>query len=415
MAKKKSTIKVIELFAWVGGFRIGLENADKETYKIVWSNQWEPSTKIQHASEIYIKNFWDKNHSNEDISKVQTKSIPDHDMIVWWFPCQDYSVAKSLKYSNGIVWKKWVLWWDIHRIISEKKEKPKYLLLENVDRLLKSPVNQRWRDFAIMLASLSDLDYIVEWRIINAADYWMPQRRRRVFFLAYHKSTNIYKKIIKNEDNKDWILNKWVIAQEFPISKEFNNINEFRIDWTLDNISENFNKYSPWKTPFQNTGIIINRNVTTIKTIPKYDWNFTTLWDILVEDKNVPVEYFIKDLDIPKWEKQKWWKKEKRINKDTWFEYHYSEWWMLFPDALDKPSRTIITWEWWTSPSRFKHVVETKNWKKRRLTPIELERLNMFPDNHTEWVSDTKRAFFMWNALVVWIIEKLWKSLINNL
>jgi DNA (cytosine-5)-methyltransferase 1 len=88
---------------------------------------------------------------------------------------------------------------------------------------------------------------------------------------------------------------------------------------------------------------------------------------------------------------------------------------MIFPDALDKPSRTIITGEGGSSPSRFKHVIETKDGKKRRLTPIELERLNMFPDNHTEGVSDVRRAFFMGNALVVGIIEKLGKSLAKNI
>jgi len=88
---------------------------------------------------------------------------------------------------------------------------------------------------------------------------------------------------------------------------------------------------------------------------------------------------------------------------------------MIFPDALDKPSRTIITGEGGSSPSRFKHVIETKDGRKRRLTPIELERLNMFPDNHTEGVSDVRRAFFMGNALVVGIIEKLGESLAKNI
>src|ERR1700739_2931070 len=173
-------LKVIELFAGVGGFRIGLEKASKE-YNVVWSNQWEPSTKKQDASEIYVKRFGSKGHSNKDIANVATKDIPDHDLLVGGFPCQDYSVATTLKNSKGLQGKKGVLWWQIHRILSEKKKKPKYLFLENVDRLLKSPATQRGRDFAVMLASLSDLGYIVEWRIINAADYGMPQRRRRVF------------------------------------------------------------------------------------------------------------------------------------------------------------------------------------------------------------------------------------------
>ena len=89
---------------------------------------------------------------------------------------------------------------------------------------------------------------------------------------------------------------------------------------------------------------------------------------------------------------------------------------MTFPDDLDKPSRTIITGEGGSGPSRFKHVVKVGR-KYRRLTPIELERLNMFPDKHTELegVSDSKRAFLMGNALVIGIVEKIGKELIKNI
>ena len=177
-------LKVIELFAGVGGFRLGLEDTDN--FEVVWSNQFEPSTKMQHASKVYEARFGSNNHRNQDISEVPTKEIPDADILVGGFPCQDYSVATTLHNSKGLIGKKGVLWWSIHRILSEKKHPPKYLFLENVDRLLKSPSTQRGRDFAIMLKSLDDLGYAVEWRVINAADYGMPQRRRRIFFLGYH-------------------------------------------------------------------------------------------------------------------------------------------------------------------------------------------------------------------------------------
>ena len=87
---------------------------------------------------------------------------------------------------------------------------------------------------------------------------------------------------------------------------------------------------------------------------------------------------------------------------------------MSFPDHLDRPARTIITSEGGITPSRFKHVVKQRG-KLRRLTPIELERANMFPDNHTKLASDTKRAFFMGNALVVGVVKKLSKSLLKSL
>ena len=406
MSGKK--IKVVELFAWVWGFRIGLSNASNN-YNVVWSNQWEPSTKTQHASMVYEAKFWTENHSNEDISEVKVSTIPDHDLLVWGFPCQDYSVATTLKNSKGLLWKKWVLWWSIHKILSEKKNKPKYLFFENVDRLLKSPVKQRWRDFAVMLKTLDDLWYAVEWRVINAAEYGMPQRRRRIFFLWYHKSTEIYKEL-KKKNKQEWLQNDSVITDAFPIEKIDDSFSrELEIEGDLVSISEEFNKN--WKgNLFENTGVFIDWKAYTSKTIPVFKWNFTTLWDILENWKVDESFYINKDL-IDQWNYLKGAKKEVRVTSDG-FEYNYSEGGMIFPDALDNSSRTIITWEGGKSPSRFKHVVDTKN-GLRRLTPVELERLNMFPDNHTqlEGITDTKRAFFMWNALVTWVVERIWKSL----
>tara|TARA_R110002051_G_scaffold171982_3_gene242420 strand:+ start:7593 stop:8822 length:1230 start_codon:yes stop_codon:yes gene_type:complete len=395
-------LKVIELFAGVGGFRLALE--DTNVYTVVWSNQWEPSTKTQHASIVYEARFGKENHSNKDISEVQTKDIPDADMLVGGFPCQDYSVATTLQNSKGLIGKKGVLWWSIHRILSEKKNPPKYLFLENVDRLLKSPSNQRGRDFAIMLKSLDDLGYAVEWRVINAADYGMPQRRRRIFFLGYHKSTALYKQLKKNSP-KEWIFEFGTITSAFPIASTSSLITSFTIDEDLVSLSENFNVGAKL-SPFQNTGVFIDGKVYTTKTTPNFDGKRTVLEDIL-EKGSIPEEFYIAEEAYEKWEYLKGAKKETRTAK-TGYAYSYSEGRMIFPDALDNASRTIITGEGGKSPSRFKHVISTKK-GLRRLTPIELERLNMFPDNHTclEGISNTKRAFFMGNALVVGVVQKI--------
>jgi len=404
MSKK---IKVIELFAGVGGFRLGLE---KSNYKIVWSNQWEPSTKMQHASMVYEARFGKANHSNEDINEVVTRNveeIPDHDLLVGGFPCQDYSVATTLHNSKGLKGKKGVLWWAIHKILENKKNKPKYLFLENVDRLLKSPVSQRGRDFAVMLQSLNNLGYAVEWRVINAAEYGMPQRRRRIFFLAYHKSSGVYKTLQKS-NKADWITKEGTVASAFPVIQS-NLMQEFYLKGDLIEITNEFNKTGKI-SPFLNTGLMIKGKVITMKTNSKYDGEKTLLGDILHKGE-VRSEFYIDENDKPKWEYLKGAKKEKRKTK-AGFEYNYSEGAMIYPDALDNSSRTIITGEGGKSPSRFKHVILTDR-GLRRLTPIELERLNMFPDNHTKLdnITDTKRAFFMGNALVVGIIERIGKSL----
>lgn len=417
----ESKIKVVELFAGVGGFRLGLEGWKGKSassgykknldpgYEVVWSNQWEPTTKTQHASLVYEARFGSEYHSNEDIASVEVSSIPDHDLLVGGFPCQDYSVATTLKNAKGLIGKKGVLWWSIQRILSEKKNKPPYLFLENVDRLLISPSGQRGRDFAIILQSLNELGYAVEWRVINAADYGMPQRRRRVFILAYLKGTVIYDAIQKTSLT-DWILKKGTIAEAFPISIENGPMaSTFQLKGDIVAISENFNR-NEVSGFFENTGIMVGGSVTTLKSTPDYVGNYTVLGD-LIQNGEVGEDFYIKHQDLDKWVYLKGAKKELRKNA-AGFEYNYSEGGMVFPDPLDRPSRTIITGEGGTSPSRFKHIIQTEK-GFRRLSPIELERLNMFPDDHTRLsgISDTKRAFFMGNALVVGVIEKIGTAL----
>lgn len=404
----KNKIKVVELFAGVGGFRIGLEGAS-DAYETIWNNQWEPSTIHQDASLVYRARFGLKGHSNKDINLVNTAEIPDHDLLVGGFPCQDYSVAATLSRSGGIEGKKGVLWWQIHRILLEKGEnRPKYIFFENVDRLLNSPAAQRGRDFAIILTSLADLGYVVEWRVINAADYGMPQRRRRTYILGYLQNSVVAQKI---ETMEDWVEYDGVLAQAFPFRVKNGTTSLFEIDGTIQKVSSEFNKNKKI-SPFGNAGMMRNRRVYSVDADPVYDGTTQTLGNNLVDEDFVPEEFFISDEDLPKWQYEKGAKKIKRVSKEG-FEYVFSEGGMAFPDHLDKPSRTMITGEGGSSPSRFKHVVQTPSGRYRRLMPIELERLNMFPDNHTYHpeVSDGRRAFLMGNALVCGIVQEIGKSL----
>ncbi len=443
MSKK---IEVVELFAGVGGFRLGLEGCKGKSassnykknlnsnFEVVWSNQWEPSTKTQHANLVYRKRWPNAKHSGEDIEKVienDFDSIPDHDFLVGGFPCQDYSVATTLKNSKGLIGVKGVLWWSIYNIISKKgKNKPRYLFLENVDRLLVSPAKQRGRDFAVMLSCLYEQGYAVEWKIINAADYSMPQRRRRVYLLAYHKSTSLYKKMKKTDVNSI-ILNRGVISDAFNVKFKSNeNLFSEKISKDFVHISKNFN-VGKKTSPFKNSGFMINGTYYTVKTEPikskpyplkkvlqknKIDNCFYIDFSKKIkreEKEQANGECIIIETEWDKWKYLKGTKREWRVDKNTGYKYKWGEGKMVFPDLLSEPSRTIITAEGGPSPSRFKHVIEEKKGVFRRLTPIELERLNMFPKNHTrhEEVSDSKRAFFMGNALVVGIIEKIGFSL----
>jgi len=420
---EKKEIKVIELFAGVGGFRIGLEGykgmspisqykrkmKNKINFKVIYSNQWEPSTKCQHASKVYEKRFGKIGHFNCDISEIKCNELKEKcDLLVGGFPCQDYSVANSLKTAKGLKGKKGVLWWEIERIIRELgSRKPQFLLLENVDRLLKSPVNNKGRDFSIMGASLNDLGYTVEWKVINAAEYGFPQKRRRVFIFCYLKKTNIYKKR-KMSSIKDWILTKSVFAKAFP-SKSNEDINTYQINGTLEIISK-LNHAKNNKSIFLNNGICENRTITTINTEAK-KIKIKSLAEILRDAKDIENEFWIHESDIKKWEDAKKGGSKERTSKSG-FKYNFSEGRMPFPDKTEDPARTIITSEGGKSPSRFKHII-SQNGRYRRLTTIELEKLNLFPDDFTniENITSSKRAFLMGNALVVGIVEKIGREI----
>lgn len=413
-------IRVVELFAGVGGFRVGLERAGRGRFETVWFNQWEPgkSDSSQHAWSVYCDAF---GHdaltarnlgTNTDINKVGVASIPDHDLLVGGFPCQDYSVARTLSQAAGLVGKKGVLWWDIYRIIREKGRKaPSYLMLENVDRLLKSPVSQRGRDFAVMLASLDEQGYAVEWRVINAADYGMPQRRRRIYILGYRKGTAQHTALKK--DPVGWLTDGGIMPKAFKARLTgTDGIRTVELG-PAQEMTDSFNKGGK-PTPFGNAGVMVGGKAYVAKVEPRHTGKSMTLADVIIDEDEVPEEFFIQKSQLSQWKRLKDGKKEKRKSK-TGFEYDYSEGPVAFPDPLHKPSRTIVTGEGGSTPSRFKHVIETESGRLRRLTPLELERLNMFPDGHTARASDNSRAFFMGNALVVGIVERLGKELAKRI
>jgi len=411
----RSPGRVVELFAGVGGFRLGLERSG---WDVVWANQWEPSTKAQHAFDCYVKHFDSGTHVNEDINLVldeidagHREPIPDHELLVGGFPCQDYSVAKTLNQAHGIEGKKGVLWWSIYRILESKR--PRLVFLENVDRLLKSPATQRGRDFAIILACLSDLGYLVEWRVANAADYGLPQRRRRVFLVAHHSDGET-----RWDGAIPWMFKDGALARSLPaittgdmvVSLGEEEPPTLVLRGHPAQITQEFG-WGQLTTPFRSAGVMWNRQVWTRAASSVHDGPHAVLGDVLVDEADVPAEYFIPDDRILQWEYLKGAKREDRTAKNG-HRYAYTEGAVAFPDPLDQPSRTILTGEGGSTPSRFKHVVRTTSGRLRRLLPLELERLNTFPDEWTATgMTDGRRAFMMGNALVVDLIERVGRRL----
>lgn len=450
---------VCELFAGVGGFRCGLNNINvvedakkEEKWDTVWFSQWEPAEKnTQYAHDCYVYHFGtclDKNGNdttNVNIEEVDKSTIPDFNLLVGGFPCQDYSVASSLATSKGLEGKKGVLWWSIRDILEEKK--PPFVLLENVDRLIKSPAKQRGRDFGIILACFRDEGYTVEWRVINAAEYGYQQRRRRIFIFAYKNDTN-YEKSIVNTVNYSMtdeiearrvsmgkaILKEGFFAKTFSVdSVDAKKIKVTELPEGIGELSEQFSFM------FENAGLMKDGVVYTVKTTPEYHGKQITLGDIM-DDGKVDKKYFIPENrlyythpDVTHSDETK-----ERLSKEqrqTWqylkgakklprkaangHEYIFSEGPIAMLDSYDKPARTMLTSE--GGFSRTTHIVKDKRTGKvRLLTAEETERIQGFPTGHTKYclvdgqvveMPTNKRRFMMGNALVVDLIKQMESTL----
>lgn len=418
-------LKVVELFAGVGGFRVGLNkisSINEETGKaiengdwnFVWANQYEPSTKTQHAFECYTTRFGKEDCSNEDINKVVKSTIPDHTLLVGGFPCQDYSVARSLSNEKGIEGKKGVLFWDIKDIIEAKN--PPFVLLENVDRLLKSPASMRGRDFSIMLKTFDKLGYDVVWRVINAGEYGMPQKRKRVFIFIFKKDSK-YAVNLK-EKNLEERFYKNIMNETFPIENDGKDLKETNLNEYTD-VLDASNNFKDGK--FLTSGIMID-GVAYHKDVKAQKEETYTLEMLLErakefnpEDKS---EYVVDDVE--KLEKWKYLKGGKRIERtsSTGHSYIYSEGAMAFPENIEEPARTMLTSE--GTVNRSSHIIYDEEMKKyRTLTPVEAEMIQMFPPKWTDVkiMTKRKRYFMMGNALVTGIVSRLepkLKEIISN-
>ena len=419
-------MNVLELFAGVGGFRIGLENANPDYFRTLWSNQWEPSRKSQDAFEVYNYHFPDSENINVSIADITDEQFAEMnaDMIVGGFPCQDYSVARSKKNEQGIEGQKGVLFWEIVR--ATRIIRPRFLILENVDRLLKAPSKQRGRDFAIMLTAFNNLGYSVEWRVINAADYGRSQRRRRVFFFIYRNDIPFalqmdqrfeeQEQVFDENRYDDYIFHEGLFATQFPIMNT--PVKKRHVYYELPEdiveVSDNFSG-TVW-----NTGVMRHGRYYSIDTAPNYDGEPITLGEILQNEEEVPEKFFIND--PAKLEKFQYLRGPKRIERTSadGHTYIYSEGGMSPTDDLNLPGRTMLTSEGTVNRStHFLHV----NGRYRLITPVEAERLQDFPDNWTALkrlsdgtvteVSDKMRMFFMGNALVTDIVRKIGEFIVE--
>ncbi len=394
---------ICELFAGVGGFRLGFDRLESG-WETVWFSQWEPGARTQWAHNCYVQHFGDSKdlkgeyHTGEDISSMIKENIPDHTLLVGGFPCQDYSVAHTLASSKGIEGKKGVLWWQIRDTIIAKN--PPFCLFENVDRLLKSPAKQRGRDFGVILACLNELNYSVEWRVVNAATYGAAQRRRRTFIFAYRNDLKYAKTMVGNYV-EDILLKTGFMAKSFPVDS-LEEISRVCLDKDIVEVSNAFS-FDFCNAGFMTGGVVYTAKASEIQEQPV---NLGALLQSVDDDK-----YFITDDEkMAKWVYLKGAKKIPRKSANG-HEYIFSEGPIAFPDPWDKPARTMLTSE--STLNRSTHVVcDPGRGKLRILTPIEAERIQGFDDDWTNTgMPDRMRFFCMGNALVVPMITRMGKVL----
>lgn len=393
---------ICELFAGVGGFRLGFDRLESG-WETTWFSQWEPGAKTQWAHDCYVQHYGDsadingEYHTGEDISTMDKESIPDHSLLVGGFPCQDYSVAHTLASSKGIEGKKGVLWWQIRDTLIAKKAP--FCILENVDRLLKSPAKQRGRDFGIILACLAELGYSAEWRVVNAAQYGAAQRRRRIFIFAY-KNDTVYGKKMESILPEAIVQNEGFMVKAFPIV-EMARMTSTSISSDIVDVSDNF------KFAFENAGYMHNGTIYTAK-ITEAEETPILLGAIL--QRNVDEKHYIAGDKLAKWTYLKGAKKIPRTSANG-HEYTFSEGPIAFPDPWDRPGRTMLTSE--STLNRSTHVVsDPGTGRLRLLTPVEAERLQGFDDEWTNTgMPDRMRYFCMGNALVVQMITRMGKVL----
>lgn len=402
-------IKVAEMFAGVGGFHLGLHLAS-DKFNIVWADQYEPDRRNQFAFNIYKKNFPNTYAVNQDITKIDKLKIPDMDLLVGGFPCQDYSVASST--ARGLYGKKGVLWWDIKDVIEAKW--PKFVFLENVDRLLTSPgVNksQTGRDFGMILRTLSDLGYCVTWKVINAADYGFPQRRRRTFIFAARDDTDKFAELknvasLDNSKIEESLENMAPLSTTLGIDylKEMQKVNLREPQSLLD-----FSNEFKLKKGFRKTGFMIEGEVfmADYEPVKSETTNLSTIIKPNLSDES---------LYLTPEKKEKFIKMKKGFQtikqSRTGYPYKYGMGSMAFPDPLDRPARTMVTSE--HTVSRMTHVVrDPGNQRLRVISPEEAELINTFPEMWTklDGVSNSERYFTMGNALVVNLIRDIGKEI----
>ncbi len=358
------TIKAVELFAGIGGFRLA---CDQLGIKTIWANDMD-----ENASKIYQKNFNSGTFVQDDIKK-QLDSIPNHQLLTAGLPCQPFSSAGKKK---GISDPRGTLFESLVQIL--KTHSPTFFVLENVKRLLSMDKGQH---FATILNRLSSLDYLIEWRLLNAIDFGLPQHRERIIivgsknhvhpksFLCSHRDISV---ISKNQLNQIACVDRWA-----NIIKHEDKFPNWGLSYHNQFIGDHLTTFSAAQKS------VLLKEIIQKKVDPAFDFTRETLTRLKSSQR---VERYYNGVEIV-------------YNQKGGARMGYT----IFGINGVAPTLT-------SSTSRHYERYQIGS-QYRRLTPIEYARIQGFPDNHCEGVSVYDQYALYGNAvpppMVKWVMNRL--------
>ena len=372
---KINNLKAVELFAGIGGFRLGLTNANIET---IWAND------INELSyQVYESNFGKDSLVLGDINKIPISDIPNHHILTAGFPCQPFSPAgKKLGVRDCV---RGTLFERIVEIIDKKQ--PKYFFLENVKRLL---TMENGYHFRVILNALSELDYFIEWRIISPISFGIPQNRDRIFIFGTKlNSVHINSQLLQNTS----------VFLTQPDLTDLENIEEL-LEKDMMPIVENKGKNYNWGIAYKNK--MLTLNLSTLPDIKPRQ----KLKDILQDDSIVDPQFDFTSDTLERIKKSKAVHRychgvELLYNQDGGARLGYT----IF--GINGIASTLTA-----STSRHYERYKVAD-KYRRLTNIEYARLMGFPDDWCRIARIYDQYALFGNAIVPacveWVCQRIGK------
>lgn len=359
-------MKAIELFAGIGGFRLACDELGIDT---IWANDID-----NNASKVYRQNFPKTIHVQDDIN-AHISEVPDHDLLTGGFPCQPFSSAGKKLGINDV---RGTLFASIVEIINLKQ--PQFFVLENVKRLLSMDSGSH---FSTILNALSSIGYFVEWRLLNATDFGLPQNRERVIITGYRTDNikEITPRLLPKNDTLN--INHLSLKKIYDFSQ-----------WI--DFSKHKSKFKTWGCAYDGKFIDIDIKEFSMALPPKY------LYEVL--EKNPDNSFFFNE-DTKK-------RIEESIEVNRYYngvEIRYNQkggarmGYSIFGVKGVAPTLT-------SSTSRHYERYEVDG-SYRRLTNVEYARIQGFPDNHCRNISVYDQYVLFGNAvppaLVKWAINQL--------